>query len=134
MPHTRFFPQRLPPARVYLDKRHTDVATVSSPDDRGDSPPTAKGGPRVAAVSGVDRRRIAELVSEILEIDLEELTETSLFIEDHDADSLRAIEILSSLEREFNIVIDQSELARMVNLEGIYDVVSTSEGWEKRAS
>ena len=88
----------------------------------------------MAAVSGVDRRRIAELVSEILEIDLEELTETSLFIEDHDADSLRAIEILSSLEREFNIVIDQSELARMVNLEGIYDVVSTSEGWEKRAS
>ena len=30
---------------------------------------------------------------EILEIDLEELTETSLFKEDHDADSLRAIEI-----------------------------------------
>jgi acyl carrier protein len=88
----------------------------------------------VAAVSDVDRRRIADLVSEILEIDLEDLTETSLFIEDHDADSLRAIEILSSLEREFQIVIGQSELARMVNLEGIYEVVSTSEGWEQRAS
>jgi acyl carrier protein len=88
----------------------------------------------VAAVSDVDRRRIADLVSEILEIDQEDLTETSLFIEDHDADSLRAIEILSSLEREFKIVIDQSELARMVNLEGIYEVVSTSEGWEQRAS
>jgi acyl carrier protein len=93
-----------------------------------------KGGPRVTAVSEVDRRRIADLVSEILEIDLEDLTETSLFIEDHDADSLRAIEILSSLEREFGIVIDQSELARMVNLEGIYEVVSKSEGWEQRAS
>jgi acyl carrier protein len=88
----------------------------------------------VAAVSDDDRKRIAEIVSEILEIDLEELTETSLFIEDHDADSLRAIEILSSLEREFGIVIDQSELARMVNLEGIYEVVSKSEGWEQRAS
>jgi acyl carrier protein len=88
----------------------------------------------VAAVSDDDRKRIAEIVSEILEIDLDELTETSLFIEDHDADSLRAIEILSSLEREFGIVIDQSELARMVNLEGIYEVVSTSEGWEQRAS
>lgn len=88
----------------------------------------------MAAVSDVDRRRIADLVSEILEIDLEDLTETSLFIEDHDADSLRAIEILSSLEREFRIVIDQSELARMVNLEAIYEVVSTSEGWEQRAS
>ena len=88
----------------------------------------------MAAVSDVDRRRIADLVSEILEIDLEDLTETSLFIEDHDADSLRAIEILSSLEREFGIVIDQSELARMVNLEGIYEVVTKSEGWEQRAS
>lgn len=88
----------------------------------------------MAAVSDDDRKRIAEIVSEILEIDLEELTETSLFIEDHDADSLRAIEILSSLEREFGIVIDQSELARMVNLEGIYEVVSKSEGWEQRAS
>ena len=48
----------------------------------------------MAAVSDVDRRRIADLVSEILEIDQEDLTETSLFIEDHDADSLRAIEIL----------------------------------------
>jgi acyl carrier protein len=93
-----------------------------------------KGGSRVTAVSDVDRRRIADLVSEILEIDLEDLTETSLFIEDHDADSLRAIEILSSLEREFGIVIDQSELAQMVNLEGIYEVVSKSEGWEQRAS
>ena len=85
-------------------------------------------------MSDGDRKRIAEIVSEILEIDLDELTETSLFIEDHDADSLRAIEILSSLEREFGIVIDQSELARMVNLEGIYEVVSKSEGWEQRAS
>lgn len=85
-------------------------------------------------MSDVDRRRIAEMVSEILELDLDDLTETSLFIEDHDADSLRAIEILSSLEREFKIVIDQGELARMVNLEGIYDVISKSEGWDERAS
>ena len=84
----------------------------------------------MAAVSDVDRRRIADLVSEILEIDPDEVTETSLFIEDHDADSLRAIEILASLENEFGIVIDQSELPRMVNLQGVYQVVSKSEGWE----
>lgn len=70
------------------------------------------------------RQRITKLVSEILEIDENELTETSLFKEDHDADSLRAIEILAALEREFRIEIDQAELARMVNLRGIYDVVA----------
>src|ERR1044072_2170558 len=58
--------------------------------------------------------RIAAIVSEVLEIDQTELTEHSLFKEDHGADSLRAIEILAALERTFGVEISQSELARMV--------------------
>jgi acyl carrier protein len=81
-------------------------------------------------ISGVNKQRIEELVTEILEIDPAEITDTSLFKEDHGADSLRAIEILASLEREFKIEIDQAELARMVNFQGIYDVVVESAGWE----
>lgn len=87
----------------------------------------------MAVVTDEDQRRIKEIVVDILELDEDELTDTSLFIEDHDADSLRAIEILASLEREFKIVIDQAELARMVNLDGVYEVVSKSEGWDERA-
>jgi len=79
-------------------------------------------------VRAIDRERIVELVSEILEIDRAEMSETSLFKDDHGADSLRAIEILASLEREFRIEIDQSNLARMVNLRGIYEVVAESSG------
>ena len=79
-------------------------------------------------VRAIDRERIAELVSEILEIDRAEISETSLFKDDHGADSLRAIEILASLEREFRIEIDQSNLARMVNLRGIFEVVAESSG------
>jgi acyl carrier protein len=79
--------------------------------------------------SNLYKERISQLVSEILEIDVAELTDTSLFKEDHGADSLRAIEILASLEREFRIEIDQAELARMVNLQGICDVVSEAAGW-----
>jgi len=81
-------------------------------------------------ISGVNKQRIEELVTEILEIDPAETSDTSLFKEDHGADSLRAIEILASLEREFKIEIDQAELARMVNFQGIYDVVVESAGWE----
>lgn len=88
----------------------------------------------VTVVTDPDRQRIKEIVVDILELDEDELTDTSLFIEDHDADSLRAIEILASLEREFKIVIDQTELVRMVNLDGVYEVVSKSEGWDERAS
>lgn len=72
----------------------------------------------------VYKKRITEIVSEILEIDPSLMTDQSLFKEDHDADSLRAIEILATLERDFKIEIDQANLARMVNLQGIYDVVT----------
>ncbi|CDR09538.1 acyl carrier protein [Streptomyces iranensis] len=75
------------------------------------------------------RESIKEIVTDILEIDPDEVTETSLFKEEHDADSLRAIEILAALEKTFNIVIDQSELSRMVNLRGVYEVVSDAAGW-----
>ena len=71
----------------------------------------------------IHKGRIQEIVSEILEIDPAEISDTSLFKEDHGADSLRAIEILAGLERAFKVEIDQAELSRMVNLEGIYDVV-----------
>jgi acyl carrier protein len=69
------------------------------------------------------KARIKEIVCEILEITPEEVTETSLFKDDHGADSLRAIEILADLERNFGVTIDQADLNRMVNLENVYTVV-----------
>jgi acyl carrier protein len=69
------------------------------------------------------RARIKEIVCEILELEEDEVSETSSFADDHGADSLRAIEILASLERELGVVIDQSELSRMTNLAGVYEVI-----------
>jgi len=71
---------------------------------------------------------IKEIVCDILEIDPDEVSDTSLFKEDHQADSLRAIEILAALEKRFDVVIDQAELARMVNLAGVYEVVAEATG------
>ncbi|GGR42235.1 acyl carrier protein [Streptomyces syringium] len=73
--------------------------------------------------------KISEIICDILELEEDEVTETSLFKEDHGADSLRAIEILAALEKQFGIVIDQSELSRMVHLKGVYEVVAESAGW-----
>ncbi|MCW3817580.1 acyl carrier protein [Micromonospora sp. DR5-3] len=70
------------------------------------------------------KAQIKELVCEILEIEPADVSPTSLFKEEHDADSLRAIEILAALERTLDITIDQADLARMVNLEGVYAVVA----------
>lgn len=76
----------------------------------------------MAALLEERKEEIKDIVCDILEIDPDELTDVSLFKEEHDADSLRAIEILAALEKKFGVVIDQSELGRMVNLEGVYAV------------
>ena len=72
---------------------------------------------------------IKEIVCDILELEEEEVSNSSMFKEDHDADSLRAIEILATLEKEFQIKIPQAELPKMVNLEGVYGVVSEHGNW-----
>ncbi|MGC4992353.1 acyl carrier protein [Nocardia salmonicida] len=71
-----------------------------------------------------DKDRIKESVCAILELESDEVTDSSLFKDDHGADSLLAIEILAQLERTFKIAIDQSELERLVNLDGVYAVVA----------
>jgi acyl carrier protein len=77
-----------------------------------------------AVVAEEERAKIKEICCEILEIDPSEMTDVSMFKEDHEADSLGRIEILSALEREMDIEIDQEELARMVNLDGVVAVVA----------
>ncbi|HEY3121492.1 MAG TPA: acyl carrier protein [Vicinamibacteria bacterium] len=72
---------------------------------------------------------IKNIISEVLEIDPSDLTESSRFVEDHNADSLRAIEIMSRLERQFEVEIPQNELAKMTNLTNVYDVMKSCAGW-----
>jgi acyl carrier protein len=76
------------------------------------------------ALDAKQQAQIKSIVCEILELDESEVSHDSLFKEDHGADSLRAIEILAALEREFDVEIGQDELARMVNLDGIYAVLT----------
>ncbi|ANS62610.1 putative acyl carrier protein [Streptomyces lincolnensis] len=68
--------------------------------------------------------KVKDIVTDILEIEPEDMTLTSRFKEDHDADSLLAIEILASLEKTFKITIAQEQLVNMVNLQGVCEVVA----------
>jgi acyl carrier protein len=74
-------------------------------------------------------QRIREIVAEHLELEPSELSDTSLLVEDHAADSLSRIDILAALEKEYSVTIDQSDLERMVNIKSIYDVVAEAAGW-----
>jgi acyl carrier protein len=84
-----------------------------------------------AVTPDVDRLEdMREIVAEVLEVEPEEITETSDFAEDHEADSLRAIEILARIEKRYKVDIPQSELPNMNNLRNVYTVVSQYAGWQ----
>lgn len=83
--------------------------------------------------TAIDQAKMDELrdiAVEVLEIEDDEMTATSLFIEDHDADSLRAIEILARIEKKYKVDIPQAELPNMVNLQAVYEVVARYAGWQ----
>jgi acyl carrier protein len=72
-----------------------------------------------------------EIVSEILELEDDELTETSSFVDDHGADSLRAIEIMTRVEKKFKVRIPQNDLPKMTNVANLYKVVAEHAGWKE---
>jgi acyl carrier protein len=84
-------------------------------------------------VTSVDQDRLQELreiVAEVLERDAEEITDTGDFRNEYDADSMRAIEILSRLEKKYRVDIPQAALPEMQNLKAVYSVVARHGGWK----
>lgn len=69
-------------------------------------------------------RCIRAIVVRILEVDDAELTDTSLFHEDHGAESINEVEVLAALEEEFDIVVEDKQAARMVNVAATRQVVA----------
>jgi acyl carrier protein len=73
---------------------------------------------------------LREIVAEVLEIEPEELTDSGDFMDDYDADSLRAIEILARLDKKYHVEIPQSELPELRNLKAVYDAVGRHAAWQ----
>ena len=74
---------------------------------------------------------LREIVAEVLELEPEEVTEGADFVEEYEADSLRAIEILARIEKRYKVEIPQSELSEMRNLKAVYEVVARHAGWQE---
>lgn len=70
------------------------------------------------------RVKIREIVAEVLEVDLAQITEESSFVNDHEADSLLVIEIFSRFERDLHIKIPMNDLTELDSLAEAYDMVA----------
>jgi acyl carrier protein len=73
--------------------------------------------------------RIIDVVAAQLEIDPDQIGETSRLVEDLDADSLALVSVLAGLEREFRVSIDTTEIPRMTDVRGIQAVLADAAAW-----
>jgi len=70
---------------------------------------------------------LRDLVCDVLELEPEEVTGTSSFVEDHGVDSLSLIELVAQCEKRYRIQIAESQLKTMLTLDGVYRVVTEAE-------
>jgi len=68
---------------------------------------------------------IKEMIAEITEVDSREITMDSHLIQDLGADSMSALELMSTIEKKFQIVIAPENLPEMVTLEKVTDLVTS---------
>ncbi|HEY3259293.1 MAG TPA: acyl carrier protein [Pseudonocardiaceae bacterium] len=71
----------------------------------------------------VQLEELRELVAEVLELEPEELEDTGDFIDDYEADSLRAIEILARIDKQYKVEIPQAELPELRTLKAVYEAL-----------
>ena len=67
---------------------------------------------------------LRDMVAEVLELEPDELSDTGDFMNDYEADSLRAIEILARIEKLYKVEIPQSELPELRNLKAVHAAVN----------
>ncbi|CAL4323663.1 Acyl carrier protein [Buchnera aphidicola (Protaphis terricola)] len=67
--------------------------------------------------------KIKNIISKKLEIQIDKIKNTSLFLEDLGADSLDIIELIMSLEENFNIEISDEEVEKIKTVQNAIDFI-----------
>ena len=62
--------------------------------------------------------RARKAVADLLEIPVEKVTDTAHFVKDLGMESVQSIELIAALEEEFDIEIEQDEVASIFTVEG----------------
>lgn len=76
------------------------------------------------SVNTIEFEKIKELIAEVLEVEVSEIEMDTDLVEELDADSMMALEIMASIEKELDIKISEDELPNFGTLREILDVVN----------
>jgi len=71
----------------------------------------------------LDKEQLRDLVADVLDLDVVEVTDGAHFVDDLDVDSLMALEITVRLEKEYGVRLQESELSAITSLQGTYELL-----------
>lgn len=70
--------------------------------------------------------RIKQIVAEQLNYDIEKLSDDTLFVEDLNADSLELVELVMTLENEFDAEISEDDIENIKSIGDLADALSNN--------
>lgn len=72
---------------------------------------------------------IRDIVADLFSAEPADVEAATSFVNDLEADSLLAIELLTHLEKRYGVTIPETEIVDMVSLKATYEVVARNAGW-----
>ncbi|MFE0106745.1 acyl carrier protein [Streptomyces sp. NPDC059009] len=71
----------------------------------------------------LDKEDLRTLVAQVLDVDVDEVTDDAKFVDDLEVDSLMALEVVVVLEKKYGIKLPESELKQIVTLQSAYELL-----------
>jgi acyl carrier protein len=69
------------------------------------------------------KKDVKSLIAEISEISVDNLGDDARFFEDLGIDSMRALEIVASIEKKYKLIIPEEDIPKIRSLRSIYDLL-----------
>jgi len=70
--------------------------------------------------------KVKKIIAEKLSVDLEEVAEEASFVDDLGADSLDLVELIMSMEEEFDIDISDEDAEKLVTVKDAIDYINAN--------
>lgn len=70
------------------------------------------------------QKRVKEVVSQVLDIEISEIADDANFVFDLGADSMQSVELVAGFEEEFDIEMDQDKALEIQNIEDAVEFIA----------
>ncbi len=67
--------------------------------------------------------KVKKIIADKLSVDLEEIVPEASFVDDLGADSLDLVELIMSMEEEFDIEISDAEAEKLATVKDVFDFI-----------